>query len=303
MSKRKRKRPNDGRAEFRGDDFEPIGIEKLRRLDLTRLPKGIRVHVMDNCFPEATISREGLSFVCEIHEHLYTKYWEHKFSAYAFAEAMEHAVLRLGHEGHPLAKPTRDDEDVHIFVTWQLRLPSSISSDEIIVSIRAAFDLVWCRAGTILEDSDSVLVLGKDTGAALARLKTISTRLQELGYHTYIIKEQPDRIGESVIQKVLRFALSSKFVVIENSSASGHLYEMAHVAKSAECVTAFLQEDGKGATWMFEDAYGKHQHWRKFGYNRSGLRTAVGSAARWAERFVRDYGTYQKSVLPWLKKR
>jgi hypothetical protein len=104
------------------------------------------------------------------------------------------------------------------------------------------------------------LVLGKDTGPALDRLKRIASKLQELGYYTYIIKEQPDKAGESVIQKVMRYALSSKFVIIENTEASGHLYEIPHVTKAAECVTVVLQEEGKGATWMFEDAYAKHMH-------------------------------------------
>jgi hypothetical protein len=258
---------------------------------------------MDNYFPETTISRDRKSLVCEIQEHLYTKYWEHKFSAYAFAAAMERAVLRLAHEGHPLSEPKCDDEDVHIFVTWQLRLPSSMPSDEIVASIKAAFDLVWSRADSVLEDSDSVLVLGKDTGAALSRLKAISSRLEQLGFHTYIIKEQPDRTGESVIQKVLRFALSSKFVIIENTDPSGHLYEIPHVTKAAECVTAVLQEEGKGATWMFEDAYRKHRHWRKFAYEKLRIRAAVDSAVQWAEQFVRDYGKHQMMVLPWLPKK
>jgi hypothetical protein len=69
-----------------------------------------------------------------------------------------------------------------------------------------------------------VLILGKNTeGPALDRLKQIAGKLEELGYYTYIIKEQPDKAGESIIQKVLRYALSSKFVVIENSEPSGHL--------------------------------------------------------------------------------
>ncbi len=53
------------------------------------------------------------------------------------------------------------------------------------------------------------------------RLKRIETKLQELGYYTYIIKEQPDKAGESVVQKVMRYALSSKFVVIENTERPG----------------------------------------------------------------------------------
>ena len=102
-------------------------------------------------------------------------------------------------------------------------------------SIKSAFDLVWHRADSILENSDSVLILGNDSGPALARLKRIESKLQELGYYTYIIKEQPDKAGESVIQKVMRYALSSKFVLIENTEPSGRLYEIPHVAKAAEC--------------------------------------------------------------------
>jgi hypothetical protein len=94
----------------------------------------------------------------------------------------------------------------------------------------------------------------------LDRLKKIESKLQELGYYTYIIKEQPDKAGESVIQKVMRYALSSKFVLIENTEASGHLFEIPHVAKAAECVTVVLQEQGRAATWMFEYAYAKHKH-------------------------------------------
>jgi hypothetical protein len=38
----------------------------------------------------------------EIQEHFYTKYWEHKFSAHAFAGAMERAVRRLSQRAIPL---------------------------------------------------------------------------------------------------------------------------------------------------------------------------------------------------------
>jgi hypothetical protein len=261
----------DGWQEFRDDDGEPIRVEELKRLNLEGLPEDARISILDDCFPETTIWREGQLLVCEIEEHLYTKYWEHKFSAYAFAEAMERAVRRLAHEGQPFAEPSRDDEDVHIFVRWQLRLPRDTQAGTVAESIKSAFDLVWHRADSILENSDSVLILGKDSGPALDRLKRIEARLHDLGYYTYIIKEQPDKPGEGVVQKVMRYALSSKFVLIENTEASGHLYEIPHVAKSAECVTVVLQEEGKGATWMFEDAYAKHKHWHRLTYRDTDL--------------------------------
>jgi hypothetical protein len=112
--------------EFRDRDGDPIGIEELKRLNLQEMPEDVSVLVMDNYFPETTVSREGEFLVCEIQEHLYTKYWEHKFSAYAFAEAMERAIRRLCHEGHPFSDPSRDDEDVHIFVRWNLNIRTTL---------------------------------------------------------------------------------------------------------------------------------------------------------------------------------
>lgn len=296
--------PDDDWEEFRYDDGDPIGIEELKSLDLAHMPEDVIVRVIDNYFPDTAIRREGETLICGIEEHLYTKYWEHKFSAYAFAEAMERAVRRLAREGHPLAHPSRDAEDVHIYVRWDLIVPYDTRPAALVESVRAAFDLVWHRADSILENSDSVLILGKDTaGPALDRLKSIAAKLEDLGYYTYIIKEQPDKAGEGVIQKVLRYALSAKFVVIENSEASGHLYEIPHVAKAAECVTVVLQEEGRGATWMFEDAYAKHKHWLKVIYKEHELTAAVEQAAEWAEKFVGEFAAYQEANLPWMKKK
>ncbi len=291
-------RPADEWEQFREEDGEPIRVEELTRLNLSEMPEDACLWVMDDYFPETTVTREGEILICEIQEHLYTKYWEHKFSAYAFAEALEREVRRLAYEGHPLANPSRVDDDFHLFVRWELRLPRIMQPQLIADAIKAAFDLVWQRADAILENSDSVLILGKDSGFSMDRLKRIAAKLDELGYYTYIIKEQPDKPGESVIQKVMRYALSSKFVVIENTEPSGHLYELPHVAKAAECVTVVLQEEGKGATWMFEDAYAKYQHWHKLTYREPELERA----AAWAENFVKRFAAYQVANLPWLKK-
>src|ERR1039458_8281925 len=166
---------------FRDEDRESVGVDEFKRLPLAEMPPDVSVSILDNDFPEATVWREDGSLICLIEEHLYTKYWEHKFSAYAFAEAMERAVRRLAHEGHPIDGPEREDDDVHLFVRWKVHLPEDTPAAVVTDSIKAAFDLVWHRADLILQDSDSVLILGKDEGSALDRLKRIETRLQALG--------------------------------------------------------------------------------------------------------------------------
>lgn len=286
--------------DLRGEDLYPISTRELEALPLSRLPTDLRIWVLDDYFPETSITRQGDTLVCHIEDHIYTKFWEHKFSAYAFANAMERAVRRLAHEGHPFANANCDDEDVHIFVRWDVLLPAEMPTFDVVQSITAAYELVYSRADAILDNSDSVLVLGKDAGASLDLLKQIAAVLADLGYYTYIIKEQPDRIGEGIIQKVMRYALVSRFVVVENTE-SGHLYEVPHVTKMAECVTVVLQQHGKGATWMFEDGYAKHAHWHKVEYQGADLEGAVQAAAAWAEEFVNSFADHQKKVLPWMK--
>ena len=268
----------------------------------TEMPEGIVVRLVDDYFPEAALWRENAEIIIEITEHIYTKYWEHKWHARVYADAMIRAIKRFIAEGHPFRDGNIDnDDEPHIFIRWELHLRAATKGHDVIGAIETAFELVCSRADLILENAESVLVLGKDTGEALERLRLIASRLEALGYYAVIIKDQPDKLGESVLQKVMRHALSSKFVIVENTEPSGHLYEIPHVGKAAECVTAFLQEEGKGATWMFEDAFGRNQHWRKFVYPPGDVEGVVGEAAAWAEDFIKQFGAFQQRVLPWAK--
>lgn len=296
-------RSGDEDEEFEGWDVNSISgpFEALKNIPLASMPEHVYVEVDDNDFPKVRITNSGTKLRCAFKDKVDSNCWVHKYSVQAFAEAMGRAVRRLISEGHPFSDLSIDDEILHVVVRWSLQLQRDMQVADIFASIRAAYDLVCVRANSILENSDSVLVLGKDAGVSLLLLQRIADRLQDLGYYTFIIKEQPDRLGESVIQKVMKYALTAKFVIVENTEASGHLYELPHVMKSAECVTVVLQEDGKGATWMFEDGYAKHRHWHKIMYQPESLENAVDAAAEWAEKFVKDFGDYQKKVLPWMK--
>ena len=43
---------------FRDEDGEPIGIADLNRLDLKEMPEDIHIWLMDDYFPETTITRD-----------------------------------------------------------------------------------------------------------------------------------------------------------------------------------------------------------------------------------------------------
>lgn len=286
------------------DDYEEISFSELCNLNLTTLDERISYNIFEDNFPECSITRLGDNLQIRIEEHIYTKYWFHKYHASVFAAAMIKSIKRLKLEGIPFSDEELDEEDeVHIFVRWTLTEPSNIDSKTLSENINLAFDSVFERANSMLENSDSVLILGKDTGEGLNLLKRIQTHLDNLGFYTYIIKEQPDIIGESVMQKVLRFGLSSRFVIIENSEPTGHLYEFPHITKFAELTSIILQRQGEGSTWMFEDLYHRLQNIKKFEYTDETLEEQINIGIDWATDYLKSFGDYQKQKLPWLQKK
>lgn len=285
------------------EDFEEISLSELSKLDLTNLPENVSYQIFENNFPQCYLTRVGNKLNIRIEEHIYTKYWFHKYHASVFANAMIKAIKRLSIEGIPFSDSELDEDDeVHIFVRWTLTENSDIEIQKLIEKINTAFDIVFERANSMLENSDSILILGKDTGEGLELLKRIQAHLENLGFYTYIIKEQPDIIGESVMQKVLRFGLSSRYVIIENSEPTGHLYEFPHITKLAELTSIVLQRKGEGATWMFEDLYHKLKGIKKFEYTNENLEEQINQGIDWADNYLKEFGNYQMENLPWMKK-
>jgi len=281
---------------------EEISFSELSEYNFTVLPENTTYHIFESNFPVCYVSRENDKLLIQIEEHIYTKYWFHKYHASVFADAMLKAIKRLTIEGFPFSNEELDNEDdVHVFVRWTLTESININSTSLSEHISMAFDSVFERANSMLENSDSVLILGKDTGDGLALLKQIQAHLTNLGFYTYIIKEQPDQIGESVMQKVLRYGLSSKFVIIENSEPTGHLYEFPHITKFAELTSIVLQREGEGSTWMFEDLYPRLKSIKKFEYSANDLENQIDAGIEWAGDYLKSFGDFQKDKLPWFK--
>jgi hypothetical protein len=100
----------------------------------------------------------------------------------------------------------------------------------------------------------------------------------------------------------MRDALSAKGVIIDHTEASGHLDEIPHVPKAAECVTAVLPAAGNGAPGMVEDASATPQHWHQRPYTDTAREPAVELAAAWAAKFVGEFADSQAAHLPWRTK-
>src|SRR5882724_6187074 len=52
------------------------------------MPEGLTVRLLDDYFPESAICRKDNKLILEITEHIYIKYWVHKWHGRVFAEAM-----------------------------------------------------------------------------------------------------------------------------------------------------------------------------------------------------------------------
>lgn len=145
----------------------------------------------------------------------------------------------------------------------------------------------------------SVLVLGQDTGPGWDVLKHIQKTLRQHGLIGIIAKEQANIVSDTTLRKINTLAALSQFVIVDNTRPSGHLYEFFSV-KNLDCPIAVLQEQGKGATRMFDDLYDKTQFINKFTYEAGQAQYAVDEAISWAQDLKRRFAQQNTQANKWL---
>jgi hypothetical protein len=94
-----------------------------------------------------------------------------------------------------------------------------------------------------------VLLLGSYDSAGEARLRQFASCLEGLGYDPVLIKDIPDFEHYDLSQKLVVVGAMSRFIVIDDSSASGHLTEF-ELCRSNRWVTLVLRAQGLAPSWM-----------------------------------------------------
>ncbi len=146
----------------------------------------------------------------------------------------------------------------------------------------------------------TVLILGEDT-KHIDSLRIIQHRLQKKGYRPIIAKDLSDLEIQSVEEKMNMLASISKFVVCENSYPSGHIDELKICAMN-RFVTAILQEEGKGATWMQSDYMIDLTFVKVFTYPEiSHIHLTIDKAVKWAESKLKERKKYFNDLYQWRK--
>jgi hypothetical protein len=146
---------------------------------------------------------------------------------------------------------------------------------------------------------EGVLILGEDHGAGLALLERIGELLMRLhGKAPLLLKEQEDRDDLGLVAKLLINSAAARWVLVENSSPSGHLYELPFV-DMVGVVVVVLQQEGRGASFMPDEAILKNAQWRRFTYPPDRLEDALGEAVRWAESTIASVRASHQRARPW----
>lgn len=186
---------------------------------------------------------------------------------------------------------------VMIYTQFGQRIYSSIFNPDNVISESE----LNTNSGAII-DLSYILVLGPDSGTYLERLREIQKAISLLGYNSILIRDEKEYGHETVEQKLLRIAMSTRFIIVEDSIAAGQIDELSILARS-RAIVAILREHGRGGTWMQSD-YDLDFPVQYFGYSvdiPNDLYRSVTRAVDWADSKLRNRRQLLDSRYPWRK--
>lgn len=143
----------------------------------------------------------------------------------------------------------------------------------------------------------TVLILGAYDEPGSKRINKISEAVKSLGYEPVLIKDIPDIAQQDLSQKVNTIGNLVRFVVVDDSSMSGHLLEI-QLCKQNSWITALLRKDGKGSSWMTKEASALSNVILELDYNEDNYGEVLHSVSQWAERKITELDD-RFSSYPW----
>lgn len=188
---------------------------------------------------------------------------------------------------------------------WSIEAAQNRAKDEVLSAL-----LVARRAQSVNKTPDEyisslrekiVLVLGAYDSAGEERLLSIKACLKELGYDPILMKDIPDFEHYDLSQKFVAISALSRFVIFDDSIASGHLNEF-ELCRMNRWVTVLLRAGGIGSSWMTAAASATSNVILEAAYNPENPRPAVEEATRWAEDRLLNLKKTYNTTYPWRKR-
>ena len=147
----------------------------------------------------------------------------------------------------------------------------------------------------------TVLLLGDYDDAGLERLQNMATALSSLGYDPILIKDVPDQPVQDLPQKVATIGSLARFIVVDDSTKSGHLAEV-QLCRLHNWITLLLRQGGKGASWMTAGASITSNVILEQEYDEANSDASIAKAIQWAEAKISELARRFDGVFPWRMK-
>jgi hypothetical protein len=144
----------------------------------------------------------------------------------------------------------------------------------------------------------TVLVLGSYDPEGKRRLQSIAAALEQTGYEPVLVEDIPEFEHYDLSQKVVAIGAVSRFIVIDDSTPSGHLAEV-ELCRTNRWVTAILRADARGASWMTAGASITSNVMLEAAYDPESPQSAVDEATRWAEARLAELKNQLDALYPW----
>jgi hypothetical protein len=144
----------------------------------------------------------------------------------------------------------------------------------------------------------TVLLLGDYDDAGLQRLARISEVVVAHGYEAILIKDIPDQPVQDLPQKVATIGSLARFVIVDDSSKSGHLMEV-QLCKQNNWITILLRQNGEGGSWMTAGASILSNVIFEQSYNEEDYSVAVSTVIKWAEQKITELQRQFDGLYPW----
>lgn len=144
----------------------------------------------------------------------------------------------------------------------------------------------------------TVLILGDYKAEGIKRLNILVDTIKHFGYEPLLIKDIPDNPYQDIAQKVVAIGTIARFIVVDDSSKSGHLREI-EICKQNNWITILLRAGGRGGSWMTAGISHHSNVILEKDFDLDAPEIVVGEIVGWAEKKLKEIKEKFDFTYPW----
>ena len=147
---------------------------------------------------------------------------------------------------------------------------------------------------------NTVIILGDYGKEGRKRLERIKSNIGRLGYTPILVDEIQEYSEYNLIQKVVAIASVSRFVIIDDSSKSGHLFELKNVIDN-QWITIVLRNKDNEGTFMSRGLSTRSKIIIEKEYTEENMDEVTIKAISWAEEKIKELEIEDCKLYPWRR--